>query len=269
MRTTARVLAEGVAARRHRQLLPWSKALTQWRDRVMFLRRAEGDEWPDLSDAALAANVDCRLIPAFAAARPRSSQYVSPDDLQRCADRAVALAVAPPPRGRSAPTHFEAPTGRWRTPRSTMRPKPGRPFRSACRSCSASSYHPSDRGRAHCASHRRCCRPGTNPCRSRATCPASGVAPMRGGALRKCAGAIPATPGRSNPPRRAADTARAKPRGTCSASLSSVAGLDPAIQLRIDSCCDGCAGQARAMTRKCRKPNSPASIGAPHPAART
>ena len=34
------------------------KALTQWRDRVMFLRRAEGDEWPDLSDAALAANTD-------------------------------------------------------------------------------------------------------------------------------------------------------------------------------------------------------------------
>ena len=34
--------------------LPWSKALHQWRDRVMFLRASEGDEWPDLSDAALA-----------------------------------------------------------------------------------------------------------------------------------------------------------------------------------------------------------------------
>jgi ATP-dependent helicase HrpB len=34
--------------------LPWSKSLKQWRDRVMFLRRAEGDVWPDLSDAAVA-----------------------------------------------------------------------------------------------------------------------------------------------------------------------------------------------------------------------
>ena len=36
--------------------LPWTKALQQWRDRVMFLRAREGEEWPDLSDAALAAN---------------------------------------------------------------------------------------------------------------------------------------------------------------------------------------------------------------------
>ncbi len=34
--------------------LPWTKALRQWRDRVAFLRGAEGDEWPDLSHAALA-----------------------------------------------------------------------------------------------------------------------------------------------------------------------------------------------------------------------
>ena len=36
--------------------LPWSKELRQWRDRVMFLRRAEADAWPDLSDAALASD---------------------------------------------------------------------------------------------------------------------------------------------------------------------------------------------------------------------
>ena len=30
--------------------MPWSKAARQWRDRVMFLRKAEGDSWPDLSD---------------------------------------------------------------------------------------------------------------------------------------------------------------------------------------------------------------------------
>ena len=38
--------------------LPWTKALSQWRDRVLFLRHAEGDEWPDLSDAALAGASD-------------------------------------------------------------------------------------------------------------------------------------------------------------------------------------------------------------------
>ena len=43
---------------------PGPRRSTQWRDRVMFLRRAEGDEWPDLSDAALAANVDW-LVPAL------------------------------------------------------------------------------------------------------------------------------------------------------------------------------------------------------------
>ena len=44
---TAKLLADavakiGVAA------LPWTKALQQWRDRVMFLRASEGNEWPDL-----------------------------------------------------------------------------------------------------------------------------------------------------------------------------------------------------------------------------
>src|SRR5208282_4871580 len=33
--------------------LPWSKAVRQWRDRVMFLRRSEGEPWPDLSDERL------------------------------------------------------------------------------------------------------------------------------------------------------------------------------------------------------------------------
>ena len=43
------VLALGLAR------LPWTKALKQRRDRVMFLRRAEGEAWPDFSDEALAA----------------------------------------------------------------------------------------------------------------------------------------------------------------------------------------------------------------------
>ena len=83
---TARMLAEGIA-RLGLDRLPWSKALTQWRDRVMFLRRATdlgftrdrqpmlpksakadlgGDEWPDLSDAALAASAGDWLTTALA-----------------------------------------------------------------------------------------------------------------------------------------------------------------------------------------------------------
>ena len=50
----ARLLAEGIV-RLGVDRLPWTKSLKQWRDRVMFLRRAEGDEWPDLSDETLAA----------------------------------------------------------------------------------------------------------------------------------------------------------------------------------------------------------------------
>src|SRR5262249_3252874 len=40
----ARILTAGIA-KAGLARLPWTKALTQWRDRVLFLRRAEGDEW--------------------------------------------------------------------------------------------------------------------------------------------------------------------------------------------------------------------------------
>jgi ATP-dependent helicase HrpB len=61
----ARMLAEGVA-RTGIDRLPWTKSLRQWRDRVMFLHRAEGDAWPDLSDTALAATAADWLAAAFA-----------------------------------------------------------------------------------------------------------------------------------------------------------------------------------------------------------
>src|SRR5262249_45822561 len=60
---TAQALAAGIA-RIGVARLPWTKSLTQWRDRVMFLRRAEGDEWPDLSEAALAETIGDWLAPA-------------------------------------------------------------------------------------------------------------------------------------------------------------------------------------------------------------
>jgi ATP-dependent helicase HrpB len=103
---TARTLATGIA-RAGLSKLPWTKALTQWRDRVMFLRRAEGDEWPDLSDTALAANTDWLLA---ALADKTAVAQLAPDDLHS----ALTELLPWPLRRRldaEAPTHFEAPTG--------------------------------------------------------------------------------------------------------------------------------------------------------------
>ena len=44
-------------------LLPWSEAANEWRARVGFLRRTLGEEWPDLSDAALLETLEEWLAP--------------------------------------------------------------------------------------------------------------------------------------------------------------------------------------------------------------
>ena len=59
---TARLLADGIA-KLGLSRLPWSKAQIQLRDRVGFLRAAGEDEWPDLTDAALAKTVAEWLAP--------------------------------------------------------------------------------------------------------------------------------------------------------------------------------------------------------------
>jgi ATP-dependent helicase HrpB len=103
---SARLLAQGIA-RLGIDRLPWTKALRQWRDRVMFLRRAEGDEWPDLSDAALAGASDW-LIGLFAGKRALAD--VSGQDL----GDALAGLLPWGLRRRlevEAPTHFAAPSG--------------------------------------------------------------------------------------------------------------------------------------------------------------
>ena len=106
---TARVLADGlIAAGLDR--LPWSKPLKQWRDRVMFLRKAEGDasHWPDLSDDALAAQREAWLVPALY--DKTSLKEFSAGDLSD-----ALMALLPwelrARLEREAPTHFEAPTG--------------------------------------------------------------------------------------------------------------------------------------------------------------
>ena len=104
---TARVLADGlIAAGLDR--LPWSKNLKQWRDRVMFLRKAEGDSWPDLSNEALAREREAWLVPALY--DKTSLKEFSAGDLS---DALMAL-LPWSLRARleqEAPTHFEAPTG--------------------------------------------------------------------------------------------------------------------------------------------------------------
>ena len=61
---TAQQLADAIVAAGLTRL-PWTKPLQQWRDRVVFLRAAEGDEWPDLSDHGLAERIDDWLVPAL------------------------------------------------------------------------------------------------------------------------------------------------------------------------------------------------------------
>ncbi len=104
---TARVLADGLIAA-GLDKLPWSKNLKQWRDRVMFLRKAEGDSWPDLSDEALAREREAWLVPALY--DKTSLKELSAGDLS---DALMAL-LPWNLRARleqEAPTHFEAPTG--------------------------------------------------------------------------------------------------------------------------------------------------------------
>src|SRR5262249_39077572 len=88
--------------------LPWTKALQQWRDRVQFLRRSEGGEWPDLSDAALASTAEEWLAPLLmdktglanlaASELDAAGQNLLPYHLRRRLEP-------------EAPTHFDAPSG--------------------------------------------------------------------------------------------------------------------------------------------------------------
>ncbi len=104
---TAQKLADGIATIGIGRL-PWTKSLQQWRDRVMFLRKSEGDEWPDLSDAALAQAVPDWLKPVLVDKTALAD--ITVDEL----DTALRALVPWTLRRRldaEAPTHFAAPTG--------------------------------------------------------------------------------------------------------------------------------------------------------------
>jgi len=104
---SARMLAQG-AARLGIERLPWTKSLRQWRDRVMFLRRSEGEEWPDVSDAALAATAVDWLAPALAGKTALGE--LASDDFAQALQGQLPWTL----RRRldaEAPTHFTAPSG--------------------------------------------------------------------------------------------------------------------------------------------------------------
>jgi ATP-dependent helicase HrpB len=104
---TARIFADGLVTA-GLDKLPWSKPALQWRDRVMFLRKAEGDSWPDLSDQGLALRREDWLVPALHG--KTSLKEISSGDLSD-----AVMALLPwdlrARLDREAPTHFEAPTG--------------------------------------------------------------------------------------------------------------------------------------------------------------
>jgi ATP-dependent helicase HrpB len=103
----ARLLAEGIAGLGISKL-PWNKAQLQFRNRVNFLRRAEGDEWPDLSDETLARMAAEWLAP-FLVGKTALSQ-IGADDLAAALDTLLPWNL----RRRldaEAPTHFSAPSG--------------------------------------------------------------------------------------------------------------------------------------------------------------
>jgi ATP-dependent helicase HrpB len=87
--------------------LPWTNALKQRRDRVLFLRRAGGDAWPDMSDEALAA--DPGWLAPFLLGKAKLDE-IGADDLASALDAALPWDLARR-LNEEAPTHFQAPTG--------------------------------------------------------------------------------------------------------------------------------------------------------------
>ncbi|MCB1505313.1 MAG: ATP-dependent helicase HrpB [Hyphomicrobiaceae bacterium] len=103
----AAILADGVS-KLGIDRLPWSKVQLQRRDRVAFLRSAEGDEWPDLSDEALSRSAQVWLAP-FLSGKTRVAE-ITAADLGNALDALLPYSLSRRLEA-EAPTHFEAPTG--------------------------------------------------------------------------------------------------------------------------------------------------------------
>jgi ATP-dependent helicase HrpB len=104
---TAQRLAAGIASAGIDRL-PWTRALRQWRDRVVFLRASEGERWPDLSDAALAKTAGEWLGPALSTKTAISE--LTTDELEDALSQLLPWELKRRLEA-EAPTHFAAPTG--------------------------------------------------------------------------------------------------------------------------------------------------------------
>jgi ATP-dependent helicase HrpB len=87
--------------------LPWIKPLAQWRGRVEFLRRAEGEPWPDLADSALAASPD--WLAPFLLGKTKLDELTS-DELGQALRALLPYDLARRLEA-EAPSHYVAPTG--------------------------------------------------------------------------------------------------------------------------------------------------------------
>ncbi|MCF4126759.1 ATP-dependent helicase HrpB [Methylobacterium sp. SyP6R] len=104
---SAAILARGLAGLGI-GALPWSKAAQQWRERVMFLRKAEGEPWPDLSDTHLAETLPDWLGPHLTGLTRLDE--IGADRLSEALHDLLPWSL----RARldaEAPTHLEVPTG--------------------------------------------------------------------------------------------------------------------------------------------------------------
>lgn len=101
----AELLAE--AALKRPETLPWSKDQKALRARATFLRQTLGEDWPDLSDAALAADPDW-LTPHITGETRLSA--ITADHLGQALDALLPWAKKQE-IDRLLPSHFSAPSG--------------------------------------------------------------------------------------------------------------------------------------------------------------
>ena len=104
---TARLLADGIA-KLGLGRLPWSKAQIQLRARASFLRAAGENEWPDLTDDALAGTAGEWLAP-YLAGKSKLSE-IGAETLGAALDSLLPWDLKQRLE-EEAPAHFEAPTG--------------------------------------------------------------------------------------------------------------------------------------------------------------
>ncbi|WP_448204141.1 ATP-dependent helicase HrpB [Azospirillum sp. sgz302134] len=88
--------------------LPWTDELRKWQARVSFLRRMEGEEWPDVSDAALLAGLEEWLTPFLDGVSRRA--HLDRVELSNALRGMLPWAMQQR-LDKEAPTHVEVPSG--------------------------------------------------------------------------------------------------------------------------------------------------------------